>query len=139
MGSGLDSFQIIYYFYFPRLRLSRLVRKIFYVQTSLQYFLNSSLLFDNRKCMALDKDLHPDEYAEFHQDVAVSKMDYVTLCFTEARWHLLKEPVSNIPAARKKMRIFATIHYSLMACLWMAVIYMCFLYLRKTMIYKAFV
>lgn len=89
--------------------------------------------------MALDKDLQPEEHSEFHQDVAVSKVEYVSLCFTEARWHLLREPVSTIPPARKKMRLFAIIHYSLMACLWMAVAYLGFLYLRKTMLYRAFV
>ena len=98
--------------------------------------MNTKNSFDNTRCMALDKDLHSDEYLEFRQDAPVSKYDYLMTNIRNSRYYLMKEDESTIPKARRRMYILAVLHYGLKTLFWGAVIFGCLDYLRSMGIYK---
>ena len=86
--------------------------------------------------MALDADLSAEEFKEFHQNVKMSKKDYMEMCYRKGRFYLVKEEDSTIPAARRKVVFLAIVHYGVKALFWSSVIYGCFLYLRAQRIFS---
>lgn len=98
--------------------------------------MNIAFTFDNKKCLALDYDLHPEEFKEFRQDVPVPLEEYLTMCMKNSRVYLMKEPLSTIPRARRKMYILAVLHYSLQILFYGVVAYITLLYMSSSTFYK---
>lgn len=97
--------------------------------------MNIAFTFDNKKCLAMDRDLHPHEFKEFRQDVPVTMVEYLDMCMINSRVYLMKEPLSTIPRARKKMYILAALHYSLQTLFYGFVAYVTYLYITTTSFY----
>lgn len=95
------------------------------------------MTFNNTRCMALDKDLHKEEYTVFRQDVPVTKHEYLMDCVRKPRVYLLKEDPSSIPRARRNMRIFFVLHYGLLSLFWGSVAYFCFSYMKNVGMVRA--
>lgn len=105
------------------MQLSRLVRKMFYIQESMTFFMQTDFKFVNERCMALDNDLHPDEYLMFRQDSDTTREEYYSGAILNARLYLLKDEASTIPRAKRNLCLLAALHYGLLTLIWGSVLY----------------
>lgn len=121
---------------FFRVQLGRVCRKIFFVTGALQHFMNNNMSFNNTRCISLDKDLHPEEYLDFRQDSPVHKFDYLLSSAVNARFYLMKDDPSTIPAAKRNIIFLFIIHYALLAVVCGSVLYLSVGYLRNTTLYN---
>lgn len=99
-----------------------MLRKIFYVQVSLLYFMSREFDFTNQNTVKSFKALSAHDQKMFPCAADLEFQAYFTTCTLGARNYLLHEDSKSIPRTRIKFRIFQVLHYSLIAAFWFYVV-----------------
>lgn len=100
----------------------RMLRKIFYVQVSLLYFMSKEFDFKNKNTWKSYKALSNHDQKMFPCAADLEFQKYFTACTLGARNNLMHEDPKSIPRTRIKYRIFQVLHYSLIAVFWFYVV-----------------
>lgn len=114
-----------------QVRLSKIVRKIFYVQESLNFFMQTQFTFNNKKCLGLTENLSKSDQVKFCLDPQISREDYIYSCLINARKYLMHEDMSNVTRAQKKMYALCVLHYLLLALIYGTLAFAVFSFIKS--------
>lgn len=109
-----------------KLSILRLLRKIYYVQVSLLYFMRHQFDFVNYNTMHSQKLLSFADSKKFRCDSDIYFDSYMGVSLLGARKYLLGQDPKTIPRARIVYRIFQGIYYMIVAALCYFVYVRCF-------------
>lgn len=91
----------------------RILRKIYYVQISLRFFMTKDFDFKNHNTFHSQKLLSGEDIANFKCTSYIDFNTYMGTCLLGARRHLLNQDPKTIPASLIKYRIFQVLYYAI--------------------------
>lgn len=95
----------------------RILRKIYYVQVSLMYFMSKDFDFSNTNTQQSYKLLSAADQERFPWAYDLDFTDYMEWCLRGARKYLLHQDPKSLPRSIIKFKILQVLHYSLMLAL----------------------
>lgn len=92
----------------------RILRKIYYVQVSLYFFMTKEFDFKNHNTFHSQKLLSKEDHDNFKCTSYIDFNQFMGKCLLGARRHLLHQDPKTIPSSLIKYRIYQVLYYAIM-------------------------